>query len=114
MGSTPGPTERSRRRAAVCSLASWRHTPASHTAWVPHSARATTRTWGQALVPRPPPGRPNARALAGVSGTSHVVPSSAIRRHRPKNAPGVARVARGRHTALKRATSGRAPTRARA
>ena len=114
VSSTPGPTERSRRRAPACSLASWRHTPASHTACVPHSARATTWTWGQALVPRPPPGRPNARALAGVSGTSHFVPSSAIRRHRPRNAPGVARVARGRQTALNRAANGRAPRRARA
>jgi hypothetical protein len=63
----------------------------------------------------PAPGRGAAeRTFAGVSGTSQFVPSKAIRRRRPRNAPGGARVARGRQTALKRATSGRAPSRARA
>lgn len=87
---------------------------------MPHSLKATTCAWGQALVPREATGRPKARSLAGVSGTFHLVPSNASSRHFPKKAPGVAGrsgvsgVANGWHTALNSATNGRAPMRARA
>src|SRR5204862_5414892 len=60
---------------------------AATTACEPHSLTLTTRTFGNAARSFPPPGYPNAAALAGVPGTSHSNPSMAISRQGPKNAP---------------------------
>jgi hypothetical protein len=83
---------------------------ASTTAWVPHSTSPTRRTCGNAPGPRPPPGRPNAATLAGVSGTSRVVPSSATCRHPRYHAPFVLGVASGRATSANSARSGAGPS----
>jgi hypothetical protein len=72
----------------------------------------TRRTCGNAPCPRPPVGRPNAARLAGVSGTSRVVPSNATSRHHRYHAPFVLRVASGRATSTNSARSGVGPSRA--
>lgn len=77
---------------------------------MPHSTSPTSRTCGNAPWPRPPLGRPNAARLAGVSGTSKVVPSSAISRNPRYHAPGVAMVASGRATSANSSRSGAGPS----
>jgi hypothetical protein len=54
---------------------------AANTACVPHSASATTRTWGNAPVPWSLDGLPNRAVLTASSGASKVVPSTATSRH---------------------------------
>src|SRR4029453_3251142 len=79
---------------------------------VPHSTSPTSRTCGNAPWPRPPPGRPNAATLAGVSATSSVVPSNATSRQSRYHAPLVAWVASGRATSTNSSRSGAGPSRA--
>ena len=52
--------------------------------------------------------------FAGVSGTSHAIPSMLISRHRPRNAPGVSIVATGRATWENSSAIGSGPRRCRA
>ena len=59
-----------------------------------------------------PAGRPKARALAGVSGTFHLVPSSASRRSPNREGAGGGRRGQGPADARNRAARGRAPSRA--
>jgi hypothetical protein len=75
-------------------------TSAANTLWVPHSTGAATRACGYGLRPCPRlfPGRPKIAALACVSGTSNVVPSTATIRQDRYQAPGVPEVATGRQT----------------
>lgn len=70
-----------------------------------HSTSRTRSTCGQALLPRGVRRRPNARTLAGVSGSATAVLSRAMNRRSKRNAPGVAAVASGRQTARNRATT---------
>jgi len=62
----------------------------------PHSFTVTTLALGNvAAVPSaPPPWYPKHAAFAGVSGTSHSIPSMLISR-RPRNAPAVTTSATG-------------------
>jgi hypothetical protein len=85
-------------------------------AWVPHSARATTRTWGKALSCslRLLAGRPKAVALAGVSATSKTVPSIAISRQRRYHTPRLPGVPSGTTTSRNSARNGSTPRRRRA
>src|SRR4029077_9521486 len=59
-------------------------------------------------------GYPNAAAFAGVSGTSHAIPSILISRHRPRNAPAVSIVATGLATWENSSAIGSGPSRCRA
>ena len=82
-------------------------------AWVPHSATASRRTWGKAACsPRLLGGRPNAAALAGVSGTSKVVPSRLSTRKPRYHAPLVSRVASGPAVRRHSNSNGSGPSRA--
>ena len=101
-----------RRRARS---ASWRHTPASQTAWVPHSRQGHHLHLGPGArgPARPRGGRRRARWRACRARPTSCRPAPAGA-SRPRKAPGVAGVARGRQTRLNRAASGRAPSRARA
>ncbi len=89
---------------------------AANTAWVPHSARATTRSWGKAPSPepRPEPGRPNSAALAAVSARSRVEPSMLTSRRPRQKAPGAPGEARGTQARANSSASGSGPSRARA
>ena len=88
---------------------------ASKMAWVPHSAKATTRAWGNAeRSPFITPARPKNPSLATVSATSKVVPSIATIRRPARNEPRVSLVANGRATRSKSALTGSKPSRSRA
>jgi len=110
----PGSSVRRRWRAAGASPPWKGRSTTSHRAWVPVSMRATTRSWGKAPRPRWVVGRPKARAFAGVSAASRVVPSTAMRRSPPRKALGVAGVAIGPATAWNSSRNSRTPTRRRA
>src|SRR6266536_1898881 len=86
--SISGPSERPSDGASELSPRCSPPMAASTIAWVPHSTSPSRRTCGNAPCPRPPPGRPNAAWLAGVSATSRVVPSSVISRNPRYHAPG--------------------------
>jgi hypothetical protein len=87
---------------------------ASPMPWVPHSPRATNRTWGNGLAAVALPERPNSSALAFVAGTSSTNPSMAITRSPRNHAPRVP--ARAIGTAIRSNSSfiGASPSRARA
>jgi hypothetical protein len=110
----PGPTERTSRSPVGTSPERRGRMTASQMTWVPVSIRASTRSCGKAPAPRPAVWRPKARSFSGVSATSSVVPSIAIRRSPPRNAPCVRAVAIGRATAWNSSRSSRAPARCRA
>ena len=88
--------------------------PAAVTAWVPHSARAMTRTMGNAPVPSLPLLRPKCPALAGVSAACSSTPSRAISRRPHSQAPGVDSCAHGRAARSNSSRSGSGPSRSRA
>ena len=111
----PGPTDRSRRSAAGASPQRNGRSTASQMTWVPgldqrHDADLRER----AAVPRPVVGRPKARSFSGVSATSSVVPSIAIKRSPPRKRPPSRAVAIGPATAWNSSRSSRAPARRRA
>ena len=84
-------------------------------AWVPHSASATSRAWGNAdCSPLFTPGRPKYAVFSWVSATSSVVPSMATSRRPANHDPGVLAVAKGRATLAKSSRKGSEPRRARA
>ena len=87
---------------------------APNSTWVPFSTRATKRTCGNALSPRPAPGRPKAAPFSAVSATSRQEPSRLTSRHPRYRAPLVAGVATGRTTRSYKRRSGSAPKRVRA
>src|SRR5262249_28286955 len=61
---------------------------ASTGACEPHSLTVTTRIFGNAARSSPPvPDEPKAARFLPVSGTSHSIPSTDIKRHGPRNAP---------------------------
>src|SRR5680860_854815 len=83
--------------------------------WVPHSATATTRAWGNAeRSPLFTPGRPNHSALSGVSAVSTQVPSMATNRRPASHADGVDSAAIGTATCLNSSQRGSEPNRTRA
>ncbi len=81
-----------------------------------HSATVTTLALGNATGSPPSalPGNPKNAPFAGVSGTSHSIPSMLISRQRPRNAPGVATSATGRATCENSPAIGSGPSRCRA
>jgi hypothetical protein len=110
----PGPTERSSRSAAGTSPQREGRSTTSHSAWVPVSISATARSCGNAAAPRPDPGRPNARALAG--GIGHLE-RGAIQRHQAQSTQeGAQRFGHGDRpaTAWNRSRNSRALARCRA
>ncbi len=113
--SIPGSSRSMTSRASVFSAVVYGPTAASKTAWVPHSATATTRAWGNAACsPLFTPGRPNHRAFSAVSATSRQVPSIATSRRPASHAPAAPGVASGRATRANNASTGSDPSRARA
>ena len=112
----PGPSAFVRSRARVGSPVVQAPMAAPNMAWVPHSARATTRNWGNAPSPdpRPEPGLANAAAFSGVSATSRVVPSMPTSRLPRQKAPGVEAVPSGTQPRANSSASGASPSRARA
>lgn len=87
---------------------------APHNTCVPHSSKATKRTLGKALAPRPLPGLPKALSFSAVSATSKVLPSKLTSRHFPYQAPLVCGRAIGPTTAWYSFFNGSAPKRVRA
>ena len=86
---------------------------AAKMAWVPHSAKASTRTCGNAaLSPLFTPGRPNSASLTSVSATSRHVPSIATNRRPASHAPGVPGSPNGRATRENKPCNGSEPNRA--
>lgn len=104
-----------RVRGAASSRSPWAIDPivASRMAWVPHSARATTRACGYGVGLVPPCLGYSAR-FASVSGRSSITPSMAITRHRSHQAPGVAALATGTATRQNSSAITSSPRRARA
>jgi len=95
----------------------WEYVPisAAKTAWVPHSASATTLAWGNAACsPLLTPGRPKCWAFVLVSATSMQVPSIATSRRPASHTPGACSAPIGRATRLNNAAYGSDPNRARA
>ena len=88
----PGPTARSRWRAAGASPPRNGRSTTSHRAWVPVSMRATTRSWGKA--PAPAAGR-RAPEGAGVRGGVGHVQGRPVDRHQAQPAQEGARRGRG-------------------
>ena len=86
---------------------------ASTAACEPHSLTVTTRTFGNTAGPAAPARDPKKARLALLSGHPSV-PSSAISRHGPRNAPAVSRPATGTATWLNSSASGSGPSRLRA
>lgn len=111
----PGSSRSITSRANVFSAVVYAPTAAPKMAWVPHSAIATTRAWGNAArSPFITPGRPNHSSFSAVSATSRQVPSIATIRRPASQAPGAAGSANGRATRSNSAFTGSAPNRARA
>lgn len=81
---------------------------------MPHSARATTRAFGNADRLSPDPAYPNSAAFSGVSGMSTSKPSIARTRHARSHAPRVSAVATGCTTDSKISAITGAPNRTRA
>jgi len=108
-----------RRRASARSppaLSAYGPIAASTAACEAHSLTVTT--WALGNAPGEPsfpaPGYPNAAAFAGVSGTSHAIPSMLISRHCPRNAPAVSIVATGLANCENSSAIGSGPSRCRA
>jgi hypothetical protein len=78
-------------------------------AWVPHSARAMTRTFTNAPVPFLPLLRPQRSVLAGLSGASSSTPSMLISRRPHSHAPAVDSCAHGSATRSNSSRSGSLP-----
>jgi len=88
---------------------------AAKTAWVPHSANATTRACGNAACsPLFTPGRPKWASFAVVSATSRHIPSIATNRRPASHTPGVCSPPIGLATRSNNAANGSDPSRARA
>ncbi len=100
--------------ARVCSPVATGPNAASMMPWVPHSATATSRTWGNGLGAVALPERPNSLSLSSVAGTSSTSPSMAITRSPRNHAPRVP--ARAIGTAIRSNNSfiGASPRRVRA
>ena len=111
----PGATWSSSDRVSVASDSLYRPIRAAKTAWVPHSASATTRACGNAACsPLLTPGRPKAAAFTGVSAISRHVPSTATNRRPASHTPGACAPPIGLATRSNNAANGAEPSRTRA
>jgi hypothetical protein len=114
MTSIPSATELLRPAARVRSPVRQPSSTAPTMAWLPHSARAATCSFGYADAFGPDPIRPKRCRFSGVSATSKLVASMAINRRRPRKAPFVPDVAKGTAARSNSAFIGSGPSRCRA